>query len=157
MSASIKRRCRSASGDAGIATVTEYALLTGVSIVVFLSLSAALSAFSASTRDDITAVAAYNVGLTVSAAACETVGSGNASASRAIDLPEQICGMPYIAYPSLDSRSIIIRASSGTAGREVHVPVLLRSDGVLISGFIASQPAGHRVDYSAESRTVYLA
>ena len=136
--------------------MAEYALLTGVSLIVFLSLGAALNAFTTSAEDDVTVMAAYNVATSVVAATCDTVGSGNVSSSAGLDLPEQICGMPYVAYPSQDGRGILIGVCSSTVGRAVRVPLPLRAEGVRVSGFIASPPAGHEVDYDAATRTVHL-
>lgn len=156
MSLSIVRHCGSGSSDAGVATTAEYALLAGVSIVIFLALSGAIGAFFSASRDDATAIAAYRVALVVSSATFDAVGAGDISASMAIDLPEEICGMPYMAYPSQDGRSIQVSVIAGTMEHQYSAPLPLRGDGVHIAGFIASPPGGHEVVFDAVSRTVTL-
>jgi len=155
VSASIARRCGSSSNE-GVATTAEYVLLAGVSLIVFLSLSAASSVFYASSRDDAMAIAAFRVASIVSSSTCEVVGSGETSASVAMDLPGLVCGMPYVVYPSPDGRSLVIDAGTGTISCQYSAPLPLRADGVRLAGFVASPPSGHAVEYDAVSRTVTL-
>lgn len=156
MSASAARRCRSACSDRGTATTTEYILLTGISVLIFLALYAATGTFHATARDDGTAIAAQRIAETVSETACDAAGSGDVSASVTMNLPGLVCGMPYLAFPAQDGRSIVISVLSGTTGHMYSVPLPLRAGGVRIAGFIASPPAEHQVSYDAAARTVTL-
>ncbi len=130
MSALTAGRCKSGSSDSGVATMTEYILLVGVALLIFLSLTGALFAFSATTRDDAAAIAAGRVASAIGAAAGEAVGSGDMSAILAIDLPERICGMPYVAYPLPDGHNILICLSTGRVMQEYSAPVPLRAGNV---------------------------
>ena len=156
MSASIVRLCRSGLSDEGIATTAEYVLLVGVSLVIFLALAAALAAYTSTARDDATAIAAYRVISVISSAACDAVGSGDSSACLSIELPEQICGMPYLVYPWPDGHNITICVSSGPSMLEYSAPVPLRAGNVRLAGFITSPPASHTVTYDTAARTVTL-
>ncbi len=142
----------SLTGNEGVATTVEYALLAGVSIVIFLALGIALNMFSSTTEADAIAIAAYRVASTISLSSCEITGPGDISGSSVIDLPELICGKPYLAYPSLDGHDIYVSVS----GHRYNAPVSLRAGNVRITGFIASTPPGHIVAYDAISRTVTL-
>ncbi len=145
--------CRSGQTDNdGIATTVEYALLAGVSIVIFLALGTALNVFASTTEADATAIAAYRVASTISLSSCEMAGPGDISCLRTIDLPELICDKPYLAYPSPDGHDIYVSVS----GHRYHAPVSFRASNVKITGFIASTPPGHTVAYDAVSRTVTL-
>jgi hypothetical protein len=124
---------------------------------MFLALSLALAACSATARDDVTAIAAYRVASVISMTACDAVGSGDTSARLAIDLPEQICGMPYLAYPEPDGHGIMISVSSGREMQAYNAPVPLRARDVSLTGFITGPPASHVVAYDAATRTVTLA
>lgn len=132
-------------------------LLVGVAMFIFLALAVALATYSATARDDATAIAAYRVASVISSTVCDTVGSGDISARLAIDLPEQICGMPYLAYPGPDGQGIMICVSSGRKMQEYSAPVPLRAYSVGLTGFITGPPAGHTVTYDAATRTVTLA
>jgi hypothetical protein len=154
-SASIARHCGSGSNDQGVATTAEYVLLVGVAILIFLALAGAMAAFSATARDDATAIAAYRVASAISSAACDAAGSGDASACLSIDLPELICGMPYLAYP--EGHDILICVSSGPTMLEYRAPVPLQAYDVSLAGFITGPPAGHVVVYDAATRTVTIA
>ncbi len=136
--------------------MTEYILLVGVALLVFLSLTGALFAFSATARNDAAAIAAGKVASAISAAAGEAVGSGDTSASLTIDLPERICGMPYLAYPLPDGHNILICLSTGRVMQEYSVPVPLRAGNVRLTGFITGPPASHAVTFDAATRTVTL-
>jgi hypothetical protein len=145
--------CRSGpTGDDGIATTVEYALLAGVSIVIFLSLCMAVNVFSSTTEADATAIAAYRVASMVSSSSCEIVGPGDISGACELDLPDQICNMPYLVYLPSSERDIYVSVS----GHLYHAPVLLRTNNVKITGFITSMPPGHTVSYDAVSRTVTI-
>ncbi len=145
--------CRSGlTGNDGIATTVEYALLAGVSIVIFLALGTAVNVFSSTAEADSTAIAAYRVASMVSFLSCEIVGPGDISGACEIDLPEQICDMPYLVYLSPDGHDICVSVS----GHLYHAPVMLRANNVKMTGFIASAPPGHTVAYDAVSRTVTI-
>jgi hypothetical protein len=149
--------CRSLAADSGgIATVAEYALLLGISIMVLLALCAAFWAFSSNARADAVSVAAYGVASRVGCTVTEAAGNGESSAELAIDLPDRICGMPYLAYPSTDGKHICVILGQGGIGHEHKAPVPLRVSGVRIAGFIASPPGGHAARYDAAARTVTI-
>jgi hypothetical protein len=124
---------------------------------MFLALAAALAAYSATARDDATAIAAYRVASVISSTACDAAGSGDTSARLSIDLPEQICGMPYLAYPGPDGQGIMICVSSGRKMQAYSAPVPLRAYGVCLAGFITGPPASHTISYDAATRTVTIA
>jgi hypothetical protein len=124
---------------------------------MFLALAAAMAAYSATARDDATAIAAYRVASVISSTACDAVGSGDTYASLAIDLPEQICGMPYLAYPGPDGNGIMICVSSGRRMQTYTAPVPLRAHDVSLAGFITGPPASHTISYDAATRTVTIA
>lgn len=157
MSASNVRRCRSGLNDRGLATTTEYVLLAGVAMGIFLILAAALAAYTTTSRDDAVAIAAYRVASIISSSACEAAGSGGTSACLSVDLPELICGMPYLAYPRPDGHNITICVCSGPTMLEYSAPVPLRAGGVSLTGFITGPPATHTFTYNADTRTVMLA
>lgn len=136
--------------------MTEYILLVGVALLIFLSLAGALFAFSATTRNDAAAIAAGRVASAICAAAGEAVGSGDTSASLAIDLPEQICGMPYLVYPLPDRHNILICLSTGRVMQEYCVPVPLRASNVRLTGFITGPPGSHTVTFDPATRMVTL-
>jgi hypothetical protein len=136
--------------------MTEYILLVGVALLIFLSLAGALFAFSATARDDAAAIAAGRVASAIGAAAGEAVGSGDTSASLAIDLPERICGMPYLVYPLPDEHSILICLSTGRIMQEYGAPIPLRAGNVHLEGFITGPPGSHAVTYDPATRTVTL-
>jgi hypothetical protein len=136
--------------------MTEYILLAGLALLIFLSLAGALFAFSATARDDAAAIAAGRVASAIGAAAGEAVGSGDTSARLSIDLPERICGMPYLAYPLQDGHSILICLSTGRVMREYKAPVPLRAGNVSLAGFITGPPGDHAVTFDAATRTVTL-
>lgn len=140
------------TGNDGIATTVEFALLTGVSIIIFLALAMAVNSFSSTTEDDAMAIAAYRVASVISSSSCEIVGPGDISGVSEVDLPEQICGMPYLAYPSPDGQDIFVSVS----GHLYHAPVILWANSVKITGFIASSPPGHAIAYDAVTKTVTL-
>jgi hypothetical protein len=153
MSMSHASCCRSGqTGNDGIATTVEYALLAGVSIVIFLALGTALNLFASTAEADAMAIAAYRVASTISLSSCEITGPGDISCSGTIGLPELICGKPYLAYPSSDGHDIYVSVS----GHRYHAPVSLRASNIKITGFIASTPPEHTVAYDAVSRTVTL-
>lgn len=146
--------CRSGpNDDEGIATTVEYALLAGVSVVIFLALATAMSSFLSTTEADATAIAAYRVASAISASCCEIAGTGDITGACEIDLPGEICGMPYLAYPSSGGHEICVSVS----GRLYHAPVIFRANDVTIAGFIASTPPAHTIAYDAFSRTVTIA
>jgi hypothetical protein len=124
---------------------------------MFLALAAAMVTYSATARDDATAIAAYRVASVISSTACAAAGSGDTSASLAIDLPEQICGMPYLAYPGPDGHGIMICMSSGRRMQAYSAPVPLRANGVRLAGFITGPPVSHTVTYDTATRTVTIA
>jgi hypothetical protein len=124
---------------------------------MFLAMTMALAAFTGTARDDATAIAACRVASVISSTICDAVGSGDTSARLAIDLPEKICGMPYLAYPGPDGHGIMISVSSGMRMQAYNIPVPLRAYGVSLTGFITGPPAGHTVSYDAATRTVTLA
>jgi hypothetical protein len=157
MSASTVRRWKSERTDDGVATTAEYVLLAGVAAVIFIALVAALAAFTATARDDATAIAAYHVISVISSAACEAAGAGDAESDLSIDLPGQICGMPYIVYPWPGGHNITICVCSGPNMLKYSAPVPIRASGVSLSGFITSPPASHKITYSPATRTVTLA
>jgi hypothetical protein len=136
--------------------MTEYILLVGVALLIFLSLAGALFLFSATARDDATAIAAGKVAAAISVAAGEVVGPGDTSASLAIDLPERICGMPYLAYPLPDGHSILICLSTGRIMHEYSAPIPLRTANVSLAGFITGPPGSHTVSFDPATRTVTL-
>jgi hypothetical protein len=131
-------------------------LLVGVAMLIFLALAVAMAAFSATTRDDATAIAAYRVASVIGSAACDAASTGDASACLSFDLPELICGMPYMIYPGPDGHSIMISVSSGRYMQEYSAPVPLRTNGTGLAGFITGPPASHTVAYDAATRTVTL-
>jgi hypothetical protein len=151
------RRCKSGSNDQGLATTTEYILLVGVAILMFMALAAALAVYSATARDDATAITAYRVASVISSTACDAAGSGETSARLSIDLPEQICGMPYLAYPGPDGHGIMICVSSGRRMQTYTTPVPLRAQDASLAGFITGPPASHTISYDAATRTVTIA
>ncbi|HEY3274626.1 MAG TPA: hypothetical protein VGJ92_12715 [Methanocella sp.] len=124
---------------------------------MFMALAMALAAYSAMARDDATAIAAYRVASVISTTACDAAGSGDMSARLTIDLPEQICGMPYLAYPGPDGHGIMICVSAGREMQTYCAPVPLRAYGISLAGFITGPPAGHTVTYDAATRTVTFA
>jgi hypothetical protein len=124
---------------------------------MFLALAAALAACSATARDDATAIAAFRVASVISSTVCDAAGSGEMSARLAIDLPEQLCGMPYLAFPEPDGHGIMICVSSGRRMLTYSAPVLLRDYDVSLAGFITGPPASHTITYDAATRTVTLA
>jgi hypothetical protein len=124
-------------------------LACGLSIISWRS--AAVNVFSSTTEADATAIAAYRVA-SISAAILEIVGPGDVSGACEIDLPEQICNMPYLVYLSPDGHDICVSVS----GHLYHAPVMLRANNVKMTGFIASAPPGHTVAYDAVSRTVTI-
>lgn len=136
--------------------MTEYILLVGVALLIFLALAGALSGFSATTGNDAAAITAGNVASAIGTAAGEAVGPGDMSVSLAFDLPERISGMPYLAYPLPDGHSILICLSTGRVMREYCVPVPLRAGNVSLAGFITGPPGSHAVAFDATTRTVTL-
>ncbi|OPY28521.1 MAG: hypothetical protein A4E28_01454 [Methanocella sp. PtaU1.Bin125] len=128
-------------------------MFAGVSVVIFLALTAAMSSFLSTTEADATAIAAYRVASAISASSCEIVGPGDITGTCEIDLPGEICGMPYLAYPSPDGHEVCVSVS----GRLYHAPVVFRANDVKIAGFIASSPPVHTIAYDAFSRTVTIA
>jgi hypothetical protein len=149
--------CGSLAADSGgIATVAEYALLLGISLVVLLALCAAFWTFSANARADAASVAAYGVALRVGCTVAEAAGNGESSAALSIDLPDRICGMPYIAYPSADGKHICVSLGHSSIGHEHNAPIPLRVGGVRIAGFIASPPGGHAARSDEAARTVTI-
>jgi hypothetical protein len=126
-------------------------------MIIFLALAAALAAYTATARDDATAIVAYRVASIIGSAACDAVGTGDTYAYKPIDIPGLICGMPYMAYPQPDCHNITICIGSGPTMLEYTAPVPLRAGGVKMSGFIASPPAGHTVAYDPATRTVTMA
>lgn len=145
--------CRSGLRDNdGIATTVEYALLAGVSIVIFLAIATAVNVFSSTAEADATAIAAYRVASVISSSSCEIVGPGDISGASGVNLPEQICGMPYLAYPSPDGHDICVSVS----GHLYKAPVVQRANNIKITGFIVSSPPGHAIAYDAFSRTVTI-
>jgi hypothetical protein len=136
--------------------MTEYILLAGVALLIFLALTGALFSFSATARDDAAAIAAGRVASAICAAAGEAVSSGDTSACISIDLPERICGMPYLAYPLPEGHSILICLSTGRVMQEYSTPVPLRAVNVSLAGFITGPPGDHAVSFDAASRTVTL-
>lgn len=78
------------------------------------------------------------------------------SASLAIDLPEQICGMPYLAWPRPDGHGIMICLGTGRTMQEYSAPVPLRAGNVSLSGFITGPPGAHAVSFDVATRTVTL-
>lgn len=139
-------------GDDAIATTVEYVLLTGISVVICLALGMAVDMFLSTTETDATAIAAYGVATTIGTSVSDIAGQGHVSGNRQIDLPERICGMPYLAYPSSEGREIIV----SVAGHRYHAPVVLQTCDVKISGLIASVTPEHTIAYDAVSRTVTL-
>jgi hypothetical protein len=136
--------------------MTEYVLLVGVALFIFLALAGATFVFTATARDDAAAIAAGKVASVIGAAAGEAVGSGDTSATLVVNLPERICGMPYLAYPWPDGHSIMICLSTGRTMQEYSVPVPLRSGNVSLAGFITGPPGGHTVSFDPATRTVTL-
>jgi hypothetical protein len=143
--------------DEGIATTAEYVLLLGAAMLIFLVLAWAVVAFSATAKDDSTAIAAYRVASIISSAACDAAGSGDTSVCLSIDLPGLICGMPYLACPGPDGHSIMICVSSGVTMLEYNTPVPLRTNDVSLTGFITGPPTDHTVIYDPATRMVTLA
>jgi hypothetical protein len=148
--------CKFGSCDAGVATMTEYILLVGVALLIFLSLTGALFAFSATTRNDAAAIAASKVASAIGVATGEAVSSGDTSASIAIELPERICGMPYLAYPLPDEHSILICLAMGRAMQQYRAPIPLGAENVKMAGFITGPPRYHAITFDAATRTVTL-
>ncbi len=157
MSASTVRYCKSESNDSGVATTAEYVLLVGVAVLIFMALAMAVSAFSATARDDATAIAAYSVASAISAVACDAAGTGDVSSVLTIDLPERICGMSYLAYPWPNGHNITICVSSGRSMQEYSAPMPLMIGNIKVAGFITGPPASHTIAYDATTRTVTFA
>ena len=132
-------------------------LLAGVAIVIFLFLAAGLAAYTATARDDATAIAGQKAASIIASAVCDAAGSGDTSAVLAIDLPERICGMPYMAYPCPGGHNITINVCSGPRMLEYNVPVPIRAGDISLTGFITSPPASHTITYCPATRTVTLA
>jgi len=146
---------RPASDDSGVATVVEYALLLGVGLAAFLALYLACSAFSANACADAEGLAAYSIASSISASMAEACGDGNTSATIALDLPDDICGIPYVACPSPDQKYICV-SLAGRNISEQRAPLLLKVAGVRVSGFIVSPPGRHLIRYDTMARTVMI-
>lgn len=146
----------SAWNDRGIATMTEYLLMLGVSLAVFLSLFAAFSVAAATAGNDATAIAAENMATAASAAICDTVGDGSVSASVTLDLPNDICGLPYLIYPGADGRHVIVCVSKAHYRQKFPAPVPLRVEGIRMAGFTVSEPGELKIAYDAGTRTVTI-
>lgn len=148
-------RSLAASSD-GVATVLEYALLLGISLAMLLALCAGFSTFTAHARANAAATVAYNVALEISGAISDAAESCNASATRALDIPDMICDMPYLAYPSGDRKYICISLNYEGLRHEYRAPLRLKESGVRITGFITSPPGSHWVKFDPALRVVTL-
>ena len=144
-----------ASDDFGVATVVEYALLLAVGLAAFLALFLACSAFSANARTDAESLAAYSIAGSISASVAEASGDGSTSVTMALDLPDEACGIPYVAYPSPDQKFICVSLAGRNSAAQ-RAPLLLRVAGVRVGGFIVSPPGRHLVRYDAVDRTVMV-
>jgi len=155
----MSRRLNSTSpenSESGVATTMEYIVLLIISATVFVSLLMAFSTGATTARNDAAALAAQSMAYKVSAKLCDLVGDGSASASMPLDLPEDICGQPYLIYPSDDGRHVIVRVDFVGVSEEYGSPLTLRKDGVRIAGFIESGPGVHRIAYDARDGTVTI-
>ncbi|CAJ36044.1 hypothetical protein RCIX643 [Methanocella arvoryzae MRE50] len=136
--------------------MAEYILLLGVSLTVFLALFAAFSMAAATAENDATAIVAKNIASAVSAAICGAAGDGTASAHITLELPPDICGKPYVIYPSADGRHLIVMVSRTGQPQKYETPLELRADGVRIEGFAASDQGELRISYDTGARMVTL-
>jgi hypothetical protein len=102
-------QCRSGlTGNDGIATTVEYALLAGVSIVIFLALGTAVNVFSSTAEADATAIAAYRVASMISSSSCEIVGRGHIGRLRMICGAIYVCLTWSICRPTGDIASVFL-------------------------------------------------
>ena len=137
--------------DSGVAIATEYVLLLGVSLLIFSAIFVGLSSFSNTAIADARSEAAYRVAALVGQRISIAAGS-QASVDESLDLPERICGLSYVVYPSGDGRGVYV-----LVGRETYeAPVIAPAD-IRIEGFMVSTPCSHRVEYEASSKTLKLA
>jgi hypothetical protein len=144
------------SDDSAIATTVEYVLLLGVSMAIFMALYMAFCVFADLAEDESIAVAARRVAIEVSSAAAEAVAGGDAGTSADIDLPESICGRPYVVYPSRDGKRICVRVMGGEEYEKCEVPMPVTSMDVRVAGYMTALPAKHSIDYLKAEKLVVL-
>ena len=135
--------------------MAEYILLLGVSLAVFLALLAAFGASAATADNDATTITAENVAGAVSSAICDTVGDGTVSATVSLDLPEAICGRPYLVCPC-DARHVSVRVCRAHDGGMFVAPVPLRQGDIRMEGFTVSGQGRMGIAYDAAARTVTI-
>ena len=139
------------NNDDGVAIATEYVLLLGVSLLIFSAIYIGLSSFSNTAVADARSEAAYRVAALVGQRISEAAGS-QASVDESVDLPERICGLSYVVYPSGDGRGIYV-----LVGREAYEAPIIAPADIRVEGFMVSTPGVHRIEYEASSKTLILA
>jgi hypothetical protein len=149
---SIQRPALKWPGDErGIAIASEYVLLLGVSILIFTAIFIGFNSFGNTASADARSAAAYRVAVQVSER-ISGITMGEASVTGSIDIPERICGSPYIIYPSRDGKAICVLVGWDEQEAPVMAPASIK-----IEGFMVSLPADHRIDYDASIKTLTLA
>ncbi len=139
-----------AADDSGIALAAEYVLLLGVSLLIFSAVFIGFNSFSNTANADARSESAYRVAVYVSECVSDASESG-ATVMKSVDMPERICGSPYVVYPSNDSRSICVLVNNV----EYEAPVVT-SPNVKVQGFMVSVPAEHYIDFERSSDTLTL-
>jgi hypothetical protein len=135
----------------GLAVASEYLLLLGVSMLVFTAVFVGFDSFTSTATADAMSEAAYRVAVQVSRSISGASVTG-VRVTESVDIPERICGRPYVVYPAEDGSSVRVLVG----GVEREAPVILPA-WVKIEGFMMSLPPGHRIDYDPYSKTLSLA
>lgn len=151
MSSTQRPALKPTGDEPGIAIVSEYVLLLGVSILIFMAIFIGFNSFCNTASADARSAAAYRVAVYVSERISDAALS-EASVTRSIDIPGRICGRPYMIYPSRDEEAICVLVD----GDEQEAPIMAPA-GLKIEGFMVSVPAAHRIDYDVSSKTLTLA
>lgn len=134
----------------GIAVMTEYVLLLGVSLLIFTAVFIGFTSFGNTASADAMSAASYRVASQVGAYVSDACMSG-AAVTKSIDVPERICGSPYLIYPSRDGHAICVLIGSAEYESAIVLPA-----GTKLQGFLVSVPPGHRIDYEPSSKTLTL-
>lgn len=140
-----------------MASMTEYALLLGLSLMVFTAMCTGFNSFRNTASSDARTASASMISAYVSSCISDMVGPEVSEIIvKEVELPEFVNGKTYIITPSPDGRNIIIKINDAHGLYEYMAPLLLRADGVTITGFIVSTPPGHTITYDSRSGTVIL-